>query len=153
MNLKNVSEFLNEEKQLFINGQWVNPQSTQLLDVINPANEEIITQIAIGNEEDLNNAVKAAKNSFETWSVSSVEERLTLLNKLKEIYQRRFDEMTVAITTEMGCPKDFSSDVQTQSGLDHLNDFIEQLKNFDFENKFNEKSNNYITHEPIGVCG
>jgi len=140
-------------QKFYINGQWVNPHSIQLLDVINPANEDIITQIAIGNEEDLNNAVKAAKNSFETWSVSSVEERLTLLNKLKEIYQRRFDEMTFAITTEMGCPKDFSSDVQTQSGLDHLNDFIEQLKNFNFENKFNEKSNNYITHEPIGVCG
>jgi aldehyde dehydrogenase (NAD+) len=53
----------------------------------------------------------------------------------------------------MGSPKDFSSNAQTQSGLDHLNDFIEQLKNFKFENKFNEKSNNYITHEPIGVCG
>ena len=146
MNLKNNRKF-------YIDGQWVNPISRQLLDVINPANEEIITQIAIGNEEDLNIAVKAAKNSFESWSVSTVEERLELLIKLKEIYEKRFDEMSVAITTEMGCPKDFSSDVQTQSGLDHLNDFIEQLKIFDFENNFNEKSNNYITHEPIGVCG
>ena len=108
MNTKNNQKF-------YINGQWANPHSKQLLDVINPANEEIITQIAIGNEEDLNNAVEAAKKSFETWSVSGIEERLKLLNKLKEIYQKRFDEMTVAITTEMGCPKDFSSDVQTQS--------------------------------------
>ena len=146
MNTQNNSKF-------YINGQWINSNSNKLLDVINPANEEIITQIAIGDEEDLNNAVKAAKNSFETWSVSSVEERLRLLTKLKEIYEKRFDDMAVAITTEMGCPKDFSSDVQTQSGLDHLNDFIEQLKNFNFENKFNDKSNNYITHEPIGVCG
>ena len=61
--------------------------------------------------------------------------------------------MSIAITTELGCTKDFSSNVQTQSGLDHLNDFIEQLKNFNFENKFNEKSNNYIIQEPIGVCG
>ena len=146
MNIQNNQKF-------YINGHWVNPNSVQILDVINPANENIITQIAIGNEQDLNNAVKSAKDSFETWSVSSVEKRLKLLNKLREIYQKRFNEMAVAITTEMGCPKDFSSDVQTQSGLDHLNDFIEQLKNFNFENKFNEKSNNYITHEPIGVCG
>ena len=114
-------------QKFYINGQWVSPHSKQLLDVINPANEDIITQISIGNEEDLNNAVEAAKKSLETWSVSNIEERLKLLNQLKEIYQKRFDEMTVAITTEMGCPKDFSSDVQTQSGLDHLNDFIEQL--------------------------
>ena len=123
-------------QKFYINGQWVKPDSTQLLDVINPANEEIITQIAIGNEKDLNDAVKVAKKSFETWSATSVEERLELLNKLKGIYQKRFDEMSIAITTELGCPKDFSSNVQTQSGLDHLNDFIEQLKNFNFENKF-----------------
>ena len=72
-------------QKFYINGQWVSPHSKQLLDVINPANEEIITQIAIGNEEDLNNAVEAAKKSFETWSVSNIEERLKLLNQLKEI--------------------------------------------------------------------
>jgi len=143
---------LNNQK-FYINGRWVNPNSVQLMDVINPAHENIITQIAIGDEQDLNNAVKAAKDSFETWSLSSVEKRLKLLNNLRDIYQKRFNEMAVAITTEMGCPKDFSSNVQTQSGLDHLDDFIEQLKNFNFENKFNEKSNNYITFEPIGVCG
>ena len=131
MNTKNNQKF-------YINGKWVIPNSTQLLDVINPANEEIISQITLGNEKDLNDAVEAAKNSFESWSVSSVEERLRLLNKLREIYKKRFDEMTIAITTEMGCHKDFSSNVQTQSGLDHLNDFIQQLKNFKFENKFNE---------------
>ena len=140
-------------QKFYINGQWCSPISSQVLDVINPANEEIVSQIALGNEEDLNNAVEAAKNSFDSWSVSSVDKRLKLLNKLRDIYQKRFDEMTIAITTEMGCPKDFSSNAQTQSGLDHLNDFIEQLKNFKFENKFNEKSNNFIVHEPIGVCG
>ena len=140
-------------QKFYINGQWCNPISSRVLDVINPANEEIVSQITLGNEQDLNNAVEAAKKSFDSWSVSSVDERLKLLNKLRDIYQKRFDEMTIAITTEMGCPKDFSSNAQTQSGLDHLNDFIDQLKNFKFENKFSEKSNNYITHEPIGVCG
>ena len=140
-------------QKFYINGQWRSPISSQVLDVINPANEEIVSQITLGNEEDLNNAVDAAKNSFDSWSVSSVDKRLKLLNKLRDIYQKRFHEMTIAITTEMGCPKDFSSNAQTQSGLDHLNDFIEQLKNFKFENKFNEKSNNFIVHEPIGVCG
>ena len=100
MNTKNNQKF-------YINCKWVIPNSTQLLDVINPANEEIISQITLGNEKDLNDAVEAAKNSFESWSVSSVEERLRLLNKLREIYKKRFDEMTIAITTEMGCPKDF----------------------------------------------
>ena len=140
-------------QNFYINGKWVEPISKDLLDVINPANEKIITQIAIGNEDDLNLAVKSAVKAFEGWSQSKVGLRIDLLNKLKEIYQKRFDEMSFAITSEMGCPRNFSSEVQTQSGLDHLIDFIEQLKNFEFEKKFKDNSNNYITHEPIGVCG
>ena len=61
--------------------------------------------------------------------------------------------MTNAITLEMGCPHNFASEFQTQSGLDHINDFIDRLKNFEFEKNFGNQSNNYITHEPIGVCG
>ena len=144
---------MNNNQKFYIDGKWVDPISKDILDVINPANEEIITQISLGNKEDLNDAVNAAKNSFNTWSTTSVDHRLELLNKLKNIYKSRFDEMTKAIILEMGCPNNFASEVQTQSGLDHLNDFIERLKNFKFENNFSNQSNNYITHEPIGVCG
>ena len=140
-------------QKFYINGKWVDPISKDLLDVINPANEEVITQISLGNKQDLDTAVISAKNSFNAWSISSVELRLSLLNKLKEIYQSRFSEMTNAITLEMGCPHNFASEVQTQSGLDHINDFIDRLKNFEFEKNFDKQSNNYITHEPIGVCG
>jgi len=144
---------MNNNQKFYIDGKWVDPISKDILDVINPANEEIITQIALGNKDDLDDAVNAAKNSFNIWSTTSVDHRLELLNKLKNIYKSRFDEMTKAIILEMGCPNNFASEVQTQSGLDHLNDFIERLKNFKFENNFSNQSNNYITHEPIGVCG
>ena len=144
---------MNNNQKFYIDGKWVDPISKDILDVINPANEEIIAQISLGNKEDLDVAVNAAKNSFNTWSTTSVDHRLELLNKLKNIYKSRFDEMTKAIILEMGCPNNFASEVQTQSGLDHLNDFIERLKNFKFENNFSNQSNNYITHEPIGVCG
>jgi len=144
---------MTNNQKFYINGEWIDPISKDILDVINPANEEIIAQISLGNKADLDTAVNAAKNSFNSWSTSSVDLRLQLLNKLKEIYQLRFDEMTKAIILEMGCPNNFASKVQTQSGLDHINDFIERLKNFKFENNFSNQSNNYITHEPIGVCG
>ena len=144
---------MTNNQKFYINGEWIDPISKDILDVINPANEEIIAQISLGNKADLDIAVNAAKNSFNSWSTSSVDLRLQLLNKLKDIYQLRFDEMTKAIILEMGCPNNFASEVQTQSGLDHINDFIERLKNFKFENNFSNQSNNYITYEPIGVCG
>ena len=65
-------------QKFYINGQWVNPQSTQLLDVINPANEEIITQIAIGNEEDLNDL----KNNIKFKNLINEIKRNNTLNTL-----------------------------------------------------------------------
>ena len=68
--------------KFYINGKWVEPISKDILDVINPANEEIITQISLGNKEDLDLAVNSAKDSFDTWSITSVDYRLDLLHKL-----------------------------------------------------------------------
>ena len=61
--------------------------------------------------------------------------------------------MAEAISLEMGAPKDWATDVQTASGRDHLDDFILRLKNFKFDEHFDNKSNNHIYYEPIGVCG
>ena len=87
---------MNNNQKFYINGKWVNPISKDILDVTNPANEDIIAQISLGNKEDLDVAVNAAKKSFNSWSTSSVDLRIELLNKLKDIYQSRFDEMTKA---------------------------------------------------------
>jgi len=92
---------MTNNQKFYINGKWVDPISKDVLDVINPANEEIIAQISLGNSHDLHAAVNSAKNSFNSWSMTSVELKLELLNKLKDIYQNRFDEMTYAITQEM----------------------------------------------------
>ncbi len=140
-------------KLFYINGSWVNPNSNDVLDVINPATEEVISQITLGNETDLNLAVQSAKNAFSDWSATTKDKKINYLKKLKSIYERRFDEMTSAIITEMGCPHDFTAGVQSQSGLDHLKDFISQLENFKFETDLREKSHNRIFYEPIGVCG
>ena len=61
--------------------------------------------------------------------------------------------MAEAISLEMGAPMDWATDVQTASGRDHLEDFILRLKDFKFDEHFDEKSNNHIYYEPIGVCG
>ena len=110
-------------------------------------------RISLGSTEDTNRAVEAAKTAFQTWKETSKEERIKLLEKLLTIYKKRFDEMAEAISLEMGAPMDWSTDVQTASGRDHLEDFILRLKNFNFEEHFDEKSNNHIYYEPIGVCG
>ncbi len=141
------------KKKFYINGKWVNPSKPNDFNVINPSNEELFAVISLGYKEDTDLAVKSAKKAFETWKETSKEERINLLEKLLEIYKKRFKEMAEAISMEMGAPIEWSTNVQTSSGQSHLEDFISRLKEFNFEKKFNEKSNNYIRYEPIGVCG
>mgnify|MGYP001404574299 FL=1 len=141
------------KKQFYINGNWVDPVNPNDLDVINPSTEEVCAVISLGAKEDTNKAVKAAKSAFATWKDTSKKERIDLLEKLLEIYKKRSGEMADAISLEMGAPMDWSTDVQTASGQSHLEDFILRLKEFNFDRKFNENSNNRICYEPIGVCG
>ena len=142
-----------EKRNFYINGKWVSPSKSNDLKVINPSTEESFAVISLGSTEDTNKAVQAAKKAFVKWKETSKEERIKLLEKLLNIYKKRFSEMAKAMSMEMGAPIDFATSVHTASGQSHIEDFILRLKNFKFEENFNNKSNNYIGHEPIGVCG
>ena len=107
----------------------------------------------MGNEEDVNSAVKAAKESFPRWSRVEKKYKISLLEKLYKIYESRWNEMAESISMEMGAPIDWAITAQTSSGADHIKDFIKRLKEFEFETSFSNESDNYIAYEPIGVCG
>ena len=142
-----------DKTKFYINGAWVNPSKKNDFDVINPSNEEVCAKITLGNSEDTDKAIQSAKKAFETWKETSKQERVAFLEKLLKIYNERYDEMTDAITTELGCPKDWCSANQTSSGASHIEDFIKRLKEFNFEPGFDKGSKNQILYEPIGVCG
>ena len=142
-----------DKRKFYINGEWVDPLKKDDFEVINPCNEDPFAIISLGSNEDTNLAVNAAKNSFKTWKDSKKKDRLNLLEQLLSVYKKRFKEMAEAISLEMGAPMDWASDVQTASGQAHLEDFILRLKEFEFDEHFDEKSNNHICYEPIGVCG
>ena len=142
-----------DKKNFYINGKWVKPSKSNDFEVINPSNEEPFAVISLGSKEDTDAAVKAAKNAFVNWKETSKEERISLLEKLLKIYKKRFNEMAEAMSKEMGSPIDYAISTHAASGQAHLEDFILRLKEFNFEESFNTKSNNYIAREPIGVCG
>src|SRR5210317_2439110 len=142
-----------DKRNFYINGKWVKPFKSNDLEVINPSDEDPFAIISNGTKEDLDFALQSAKKAFVTWKESSKDDRIQLLEKLSNIYKKRFNEMAEAISMEMGCPIDWSLSVQTASGQAHLEDFILRLKEFKFEEAFNPQSNNHIVHEPIGVCG
>ena len=143
---------IEEKKNFYIDGQWVQPSTPNDFEVIDPSTEEVCAIISIGSESDTNLAVEAAKKSFSAWWNISKEKKLELLNNLLNIYQKRSSDMAQAISLEMGAPKDWSINEQSQSGEDHIKTFINQFQNFEFENYLDEEKGNYISYEPIGVC-
>ena len=85
--------------QFYINGKWVDPSDgVNSLDVINPSDEEVIGKIALGSAKDVDLAVNAARKAFDSFSVTTVEERLALLGKILEVYQSRYDEIAETIS-------------------------------------------------------
>ncbi|MDB0003174.1 aldehyde dehydrogenase family protein [Alphaproteobacteria bacterium] len=143
---------MEEKRDFYIDGQWIKPYQINDLEVIDPSTEEVCAIISLGSNKDTDDAVKAAKNSFESWWGTSKEKKIKLLNNLLEIYIRRSSEMAEAISKEMGAPKDWSIKQQSQSGEDHIKTFINNYKKFKFEDFLNEEEGNYIAFEPIGVC-
>lgn len=141
---------MSHEKQFYINGQWVEPKGDRTVDVINPATEEVVATIALGNEEDVNIAVAAARKAFESYSQTSREERIALLERVIEIFQRRSDEFAKAISLEMGAPAKLSKYAQAPSGTGHFAAALKALKEFEFEERI---GNTLVVKEPIGVCG
>ena len=102
---------------------------TNDLQVINPATEQPIAVISMGTAADIDRAVAAAKKAYQTYSQTSAEERLGLLEKLLAIYKRRYDEVAQTITLELGAPITMSTQQQADVGVGHLQGFIDALKN------------------------
>ena len=136
--------------QFYINGEWVDPSDPKYLDVINPATEESIGKIAMGNSTDVDKAVAAAKEAFESFSQTSKEERLALMGKIIEVYQSRYDEVAETISSEMGAPLWLSKAAQAGTGAGHFGTFMEVLKNYNFDE---DKGTTRLRKEPVGVCG
>ena len=144
---------MSDKKKFYINGKWVSPKSDKSIKVINPATEDVCAEISLGSKEDVNDAVLSAKEAFKTWAFSSKKERLEPLEKLYELYKKRWSDIAEAITTEMGAPKDFSTKLQAGTGAAHIKTFIRYLKEFDFEKPLGEHAKNQrLIYEPKGVC-
>ena len=142
-----------EKKNFYINGSWVVPKNKKEIQVINPASEKSCAVISLGGKEDIHDAVIAAKEAFKSWGFTSKEERVVHLEKLYDLYKKRWNDIAEAITLEMGAPKDFSSKLQTGTGASHIKSFIRYLKDFEFEKVLGDHAKNQrILYEPKGVC-
>jgi len=141
-----------DRKNFYINGKWVAPKNQKDIEVINPSTEKSCAVISLGGKDDVNAAVTAAKNAFESWAFTPKDKRIELLEKLYVVYKKRWAEIADAITLEMGAPKDFSSQLQTGTGASHIKSFTRYLKEFNFDKVLGDHAKDQkILYEPKGV--
>ena len=136
-------------RKFYIDGAWVDPAGSATLDVINPATEASFLTIAMGGSADVDRAVAAARKAFGTWAFSTREERLALLRRVLDEYNRRFEDIAQAVTAEMGAPIEFAREAQAWAGRAHMEAAIKALESFTFEET---RGTSHIILEPIGVA-
>src|ERR1043165_9270724 len=141
---------MREYLKFYIDGEWVDPIEPKTLDVDNPTTEKVSGKIAIGSAADVDKAVKAARKAFATWSVSTREERLELLEAILAEDQKRSADLGAAVSEEVGAPPSVGSGMPVDLGMGPLNNSIDALKNYSFEEP---RGSALILKEPIGVCG
>ncbi len=135
----------------YIDGEWVAPAtSTATVEAVNPATEEVCAVVAVCGHDDVDRAVNAARAAFDCYAATSLDERIALVEKLIAIFERRYDEMVTAISTEMGAPYDLSHNAQAECGPGHLKEAITAAREMEWERKIG--NNARLVREPIGVC-
>src|SRR5437667_431668 len=139
-----------ERLKFYVDGAWVDPAAPSTLGIVNPATEEIFAQISLGSKADVDRAAKAARRAFATYSVTSVEQRLSWLHKIIEGFRARLPELARMMTLEMGAPITFATERQATVALFHFEEAARVLANYKFEERM---GNGIVRREPIGVCG
>jgi acyl-CoA reductase-like NAD-dependent aldehyde dehydrogenase len=108
--------------KLFIGGEWVQPATDEVIEVIAPHTEEPIARVAAAGAEDLDRAVAAARAAFDDgpWPRLDPAERIEMVRQLAKIYGERRDEMADVITAELGAPTSFTHRAQVALPLNNM---------------------------------
>ena len=140
---------MHNREELYINGKWVIPNGKAKIEIINPTNEENIGYVPAGSTNDIDVAVKSAKEAFKHWSKSSIVKRMEILNSLSSAIKERGEELAQVITSEVGTPIGYSRTAMVGTPRVVSRSYSKILENFEWEA---EVRNSLIIREGIGVC-
>ena len=141
-------EVVDGREQLYVDGMWVDPNGKGSIEVVNPATEELVGSVPIGDSSDVDAAVQAAQQAFGDWSQTSIERRVELLNLLSSAIKDRGEELARLITAEVGTPIEYSRMAMVGTPRVVSRSYANLLADFKWEE---EVRNSLVVKEPIGV--
>jgi aldehyde dehydrogenase (NAD+) len=141
---------MTNDMRFYVGGAWIDRADAPSIPVRNPASEEVIGHIAAGTAADVDLAVAAARQAFESFSQWPVADRVALLERIRDLLEARTEDFAQAIVAEMGAAISFARAGQVFYGIEHVRAAIEVLRDFQFETKLADVT---VRREAIGVCG
>jgi aldehyde dehydrogenase (NAD+) len=143
-------EQVNLRERLYVDGKWVQPAGTGMLDVINSTTEEVMGRVPEGTVEDINRTVMAARRAFESWAGTLPGERAEFLQKIVAGLSSRQGEIASVIASEVGMPLPLATAVQAGLPALVMGNYAKLLSDYSFEEQI---GNSLVLKEPVGVIG
>ena len=134
--------------KFYINGSWVDPSSTETIDVKDPTNGKTIAKVPQGTSADVDAAVRAARAAFIGWSETPREVRADYLTRICDGLEARADELVEVVTSELGMPVEMTRGMQVELVVTESRAHVQSLSTFPFEEKID---NSLVVREPVGV--
>jgi acyl-CoA reductase-like NAD-dependent aldehyde dehydrogenase len=137
-----------ERKQLYIGGRWVAPSSAETIEVTDSNTGEPYARIPAGTAADADAAVAAARAAFEGWSQTPPAQRADFIQKIADGLKARSDDLTRAISTEVGMPMKLASRMQVGAPVAAWSHYAKLAREFAFDERV---GNSVVAREPVGV--
>ncbi|MGW3340189.1 aldehyde dehydrogenase family protein [Streptomyces sp. NPDC001009] len=135
---------------LYIDGAWRPAESPDVIEVVNPVDEEVIGRVPAGGAADVDAAVRAARAALPGWAATPPAERAARLAALRDALAAREEDFTETVTAELGAPPQFARAVHVGLPLAVAASYAELAATHPFEERV---GNSTVLHEPVGVVG
>ncbi|CAL9391764.1 3-succinoylsemialdehyde-pyridine dehydrogenase [Streptomyces sp. enrichment culture] len=135
---------------MYIDGAWRPAAGRDVIEVVGPADEQVIATVPAGTVEDVDAAVRAARAALPAWAATPPAERAARLAALRDQLHARRDEIAATVTAELGAPERLSQTVHAGVPVAVAGSYAELASTYEFEEKI---GNSTVFHEPVGVVG
>ncbi|MEU2493795.1 aldehyde dehydrogenase family protein [Streptomyces sp. NPDC007883] len=135
---------------MYIGGRWRPAAGAGSIAVVNPADEQVIAHVPAGSAEDVDAAVRAARDAFPGWAATAPADRAARIAALRDVLASRKDEIAATVTAELGAPPRLAETVHAGLPLLVAGSYAELAASYAFEEKV---GNSVVLHEPVGVVG
>ena len=142
---------MHAHRDLYVGGEWVPSTGTDVIEVVNPATEQVIATVPAASTADADRAVRAARDAFPAWSALSVDERVDYVERIAAAMAERAEEIAALVSSEQGMPMTNARRVQAGLPIMVMQSYVGIGREFATAEP-EHVGHSLVVEEPIGVC-